>query len=93
MQLDETEFVVPMNFDELETENCCLVSLRTLRGTRRPRPGEWIQLRDKHDGACMACVKDVDGWDARVEPDWNTWSGATVPRMARESWRRLNAIT
>jgi hypothetical protein len=53
MQVDETEIVVRTNFDELDATNCCWVSLRFLRGPRRPREGEWIQLRDERGAACM----------------------------------------
>jgi hypothetical protein len=92
MQVDETEFVVRTNFDELDAQNCCWVSLRFLRGPRRPRQGEWIQLRDERGAACMACVQDVHGWTARVAPDWNTCTGDVVPRLARESYRRLREV-
>ena len=92
MQIDETEIVVRTDFDQLDADNCCWVSLRFLRGPRRPRQGEWIQLRDERGAACMACVQDVHGWTARVSPDWNTWTGDTVPRLARESWRRLHEV-
>ena len=92
MQVDKTEIVVRTKFDELDADNCCWVSLRALQGPRRPEMGEWIQLRDERGAACMACVQDVNGWAARVAPDWNTWSGDTVPRLARESWRRLYSV-
>ena len=91
-QTDETEVVVRADFGELDPENCCWVSLRFLRGTRRPQAGEWIQLRDEHGGACVACVQEVYGWTARVSPDWNSWTGDSVPRLARESWRRLHEV-
>jgi hypothetical protein len=91
-QVDETDFVVRTDFDHLDPEDCCWVSLRFLRGHRRPVPGEWIQLRDERGSRCMACVEHVHGWTARVSPDWNTWTGDTVPRMARESWRRLRDV-
>ena len=90
-QVDETEIVVRTDFDELDPDNCCWVSMRFLRGPRRPAPGEMIEMRDEHGGRCMAAVEEVHGWTARVTPDWNTFSGATVPRVARESFRRLRS--
>lgn len=91
-QVDETAIVVRTDFDQLDAANCCWVSLRFLRGPRRPASGEWVQLCDDHGGACMACVQEVLGGAARVSPDWNTWSGDSPPRMARESWRRLHEV-
>jgi hypothetical protein len=90
-QTDETEIVVRADFDALDPDNCCWVSMRFLRGPRRPVPGELIELRDEHRGTCMAAVEEVHGWTARVTPDWNTFSGDTVPRIARESFRRLRS--
>jgi hypothetical protein len=90
-QVDETEIVVRTDFDELDPDNCCWVSMHFLRGPRRPVPGELIELRDEHGGRCMAAVEEVHGWTARVSPDWDTFSGDTVPRMARESFRRLRS--
>lgn len=47
---------------------------------------------DERGAACMACVRDVHGRTARVAPDWNSFTGDTVPRVARESWRRLHEV-
>ena len=91
-QVDETEISLRTDFDQLDPENCCWVSLRFLMGARRPTEGEWVQLRDERDGACMACVQEVHGWTARVSPDWNTFTGDSLPRMARESYRRLHDV-
>ena len=89
-QTDETEISVRTDFEQLDPANCCWVSLRFLNGRNRPATGDWIQLRDDRGGSCMACVQEVLGWTARVSPDWNTFTGDTVPRLARESWRRLH---
>jgi hypothetical protein len=90
-QIDETEMVVRTDFADLDPDNCCWVSMRFLRGPRRPVPGELIELRDEHGSRCMAEVQEVHGWIARVTPDWDTFSGETVPRLARESFRRLRS--
>lgn len=91
-QVDETEITVRADFDAIDPEDCCWVSMRFLRGPRRPVPGELIELRDEHSGRCMATVEEVHGWTARVTPDWDTFSGETIPRMARESFRRLRSV-
>jgi hypothetical protein len=81
-----------MDFSDLDPDNCCWVSLRFLRGSRRPTAGELIELRDDHGSRCSAEVEEVHGWTARVTPDWNTFTGDPAPRLARESFRRLRSV-
>lgn len=90
-QVDESQMVVRTDFGDLDPDNCCWVSMRFLRGPRRPAPGELIELRDDQGSRCLAAVEEVHGWTARVSPDWDTYSGDTAPRLARESFRRLRA--
>lgn len=91
-QIDETDFELWTDFDQLDPDDCCWVSLRFLQRDRRPHAGDWVHLGDERGNGCMACVQEVHGWTARVAPDWNTWSGEALPRMARESWRRLRDV-
>jgi hypothetical protein len=89
---DEREVVLRADFDDLDADDCCTVSLHFLRGPRHPRAGEWVYLLDGAGRGCVAQVESVTGWMARVRPDWDTWAGPTQPRSARESWRRLHGV-
>jgi hypothetical protein len=48
-----------------------------MRGPRPPRPGEPVVLVDVEGGSCVGRVVSVCGWEARVRPDWRTWSGSS----------------
>jgi hypothetical protein len=71
----ERQWVRLADFDRLDDEGCLRISLRFDRGPRPPRPGEYVYLLDAEGRGCVGTVERVDGWDALVSPDWDTWTG------------------
>jgi hypothetical protein len=80
LQFREREIVLRADFSALDYEQCLDLSVRfIMEGPRAPRAGEWVYLLDDRGCGCMGCVESVDGWIARVRPDWATWSGGEKP--------------
>jgi hypothetical protein len=76
----EREIVLRADFGELDDGNCLPVSVRfIMQGPRAPRTGEWVYLLDQKGCGCMARVESMDGWLARVKPDWASWIGSDRP--------------
>jgi hypothetical protein len=48
-------------------------------GPRHPRAGEWVYLLDPRGCGCLGHVESIDGWLARIKPDWESWSGGGKP--------------
>jgi hypothetical protein len=93
-QLDfaEREIVLRANFAELDDEECLDVSVRfIMQGPRQPRPGEWVYLLDRGGCGCLGQVQLVEGWMARVKPDWSSWVGEDKPPVPRGAWRPTSA--
>jgi hypothetical protein len=84
---DEREVVLRADFDALDADDCCWVSLHFLTGPRRPRAGDWVYLLDGRGGGCLGRIDAVHGWIARARPDWGSWRGDTRPRPARQGPR------
>lgn len=79
LDVETREVVIRADFDLLDEERCARVSLRFLSGPRHPRSGEIVYLLDDHGRGCVGTVEEVNGWSARVRPDWTTWTGGAVP--------------
>ncbi len=76
----EREIVLRADFEQLDDEGYVSTALRfMLRGPRHPDEGEWVYLIDVHGRGCLGCVEEVTGWNARVRPDWETWSPGDPP--------------
>jgi hypothetical protein len=71
----EREWVRLADFGRLDDEGCCRISVRFDRGPRPPHPGELVYLLDAEGRGCVGTVERVEGWDALVRPDWDTWTG------------------
>jgi hypothetical protein len=71
----EREWVRLADFDRLDDEGRCWISLRFHPAPRPPRPGEYIYLLDAEGRGCVGTVERVEGWQAAVRPDWRTWTG------------------
>jgi hypothetical protein len=70
----DREVVLRADFDQLDDERCVWPSIRfMLRGPRHPREGEWVYLPDARRRGCMGRVETLNGWSARVRPDWSSW--------------------
>lgn len=86
LQFREREIVLRADFGELDDEQCLDLSVRfIMQGPRAPRPGEWVYLLDERGCGCLGCVESVDGWIARVRPDWESWSGGEKPPTRRRA--------
>jgi hypothetical protein len=72
---EEREVVLRADFDGLDADQGCWVSLHFLRGPGRPRAGDWVYLLDCRGSGCLGTVDEVHGWLARVRPDWTTFKG------------------
>jgi hypothetical protein len=82
LDFSEREVVLRADFDELDGESCLQLPLRFLMdGPRHPRVGEWVYLMDDKGSGCLGCVEEVDGWSARVRPDWGSWEGDKPPPL------------
>jgi hypothetical protein len=76
----EREVVLRADLGARDDEDCIWTSVRFLmRGPRPPRPGESVVLVDVAGGSCVGRVVSMAGWEARVCPDWSTWSGRSKP--------------
>ena len=73
------EYVLRADFELLDGDGCAWISLRFLRGPRPPEPGDVVYLLDYDGHGCVASVDRVEGWYARVCPDWTTWTGDLPP--------------
>ena len=74
LDFGEREVVLRADFTELDDESCVWTSLRfMMQGPRHPNEGEWVYLLDTDGRGCMGRVETVNGWTARVRPDWSTW--------------------
>jgi len=71
----EREWVRLADFERLDGDGCCRISLRFDRGPRPPHPGEYVYLLDAEGRGCVGTVERVERWHARVRPDWATWTG------------------
>lgn len=70
----EREVVLRADFNELDEESCVWTSMRfMLKGPRHPREGEWVFLLDSHGRGCMGRIEELNGWTAKVRPDWSSW--------------------
>ena len=70
----EREVVLHADFDQLDDERCVWTSIRfMLKGPRHPREGEWVYLLDNRGRGCVGKVEAINGWRARVRPDWSSW--------------------
>jgi hypothetical protein len=80
LEFDEREIVLRADFNELDEERCLWASLRfLLNGPRPPREGEWVYLLDPRGDGCMGQIDAINGWMARVRPDWESWAGGRPP--------------
>jgi hypothetical protein len=76
LDFTEREVVLRADFGDLDDESCLQLSLRfIMAGPRHPRAGEWVYLIDDTGSGCMGYVEQIDGWSARVRPDWSSWKG------------------
>jgi hypothetical protein len=75
LDFGEREVVLRADFSQLDEGECVLTSMRfMLQGPRHPREGEWVYLLDSYGRGCMGQVETVNGWSARVRPDWGSWA-------------------
>jgi hypothetical protein len=75
LDFSEREVVLRADFSQLDDELCVLTSLRfMLKGPRHPNAGEWVFLIDSDGRGCLGRVESINGWSARVKPDWNSWT-------------------
>lgn len=72
---ESREIVVRADFGDLDEERLVTVSLHFMRGPRPPRCGEVVYLLDGRGQGCVGTVEKINGWSARVRPDWATWQG------------------
>jgi hypothetical protein len=80
LDFGEREIVLRADFHSLDEESCLEASVRFLMsGPRPPREGEWVYLLDAQGDGCLGQVESINGWSARVRPDWTTWAGAQSP--------------
>jgi hypothetical protein len=71
----EREVVLRADFDQLDDEQCVWTPIRfMLKGPRHPREGEWVYLLDNRGRGCLGKVETLNGWQARVRPDWTSWA-------------------
>jgi hypothetical protein len=77
LDFSEREIVLRAEFDDLDDESCVWTSMRfMLEGPRHPEKGEWVFLLDSAGRGCLGRVDEVNGWNARVCPDWDSWEPA-----------------
>jgi hypothetical protein len=75
LDFGEREVVLRADFTDLDDEQCVWTSMRfMLKGPRHPREGEWVYLIDSFGRGCVGLVETVNGWSARVRPDWASWA-------------------
>jgi hypothetical protein len=78
LDFDEREVVLRADFTQLDDEKCVWTSMRFMvQGPRHPREGEWVYLIDSDGRGCVGLVEVVNGWTARVRPDWASWAPGT----------------
>jgi hypothetical protein len=78
LDFGKREVVLRADLGDRDEDDCIWTSMRFLmRGPRPPRPGEPVVLVDVEGGSCVGRVVSVCGWEARVRPDWRTWSGSS----------------
>ena len=77
----DREVVLRADLSCFDEADCVWTSVRfLLRGPRTPDPGERVLLVDPDDrSTCVGQVISVNGWEACVRPDWETWSGSRKP--------------
>ena len=74
LDFSEREVVLRADFDQLDEESCVWTSMRfMLKGPRHPRQGEWVFLLDSRGRGCMGRIEELNGWTAKVRPDWDSW--------------------
>ena len=76
------EVVLRVDFDLLDDDGCSWVSTRFMRVPGPPRAGDTVYLLDDKRRGCVGVVEAVQGWYARVCPDWKTWTGGPLPGAA-----------
>lgn len=81
LDFNEREVVLRGDLSALDDLECVWVPVRFIvDGPRAPQPGERVVLVDTRGaGTCLGRVVSVNGWEACVRPDWQTWSGAERP--------------
>lgn len=76
LEFEDREIVLRAEFTELDDGDCLEASLRFLMdGPRMPRAGEWVYLLDGAGNGCLGQIDSINGWMARVKPDWESWTG------------------
>jgi hypothetical protein len=71
--------VLRADFDLLDDDGEMSISLRFQEGPGKPDPGEAVYLLDGRGHGCVADVVAAEGPYVRVQPDWNTWVGGSLP--------------
>ena len=85
LNFTDREVVLRADLSALDDLDCVWTPTRFLMsGPRAPMPGERVVLVDINGaGTCLGRVVSVAGWEACVRPDWETWSGTTMPPAGR----------
>ena len=78
------EVVLRVDFELLDDDGCSWISMRFQRHSTVPPPqsGDLVYLLDARGSGCVGRVQQVDGWYVCVRPDWNTWTGGSLPSGA-----------
>ena len=82
LDFEQREIVLRASFDGVDGDECLGVSIRFLMdGPRPPKEGEWVYLLDPRGDGCLGQIESINGWEARVRPDWTTWAGREPPPL------------
>jgi hypothetical protein len=74
------EIVLRADFSARDEADCISVSLRfVIDGPRAPRKGEWVYLMDDRGVGCPGQIQSINGWSARIKPDWSSWDHTQQP--------------
>jgi hypothetical protein len=78
------EVVLRVDFELLDDEGCSWISMRFQRHSTvaPPQPGDVVYLLDARGSGCVGHVQQVDGWYVCVRPDWDSWTGGSLPSGA-----------
>ena len=78
------EVVLRVDFELLDGEGCSWISMRFQRQSTvaAPQAGDLVYLLDARGSGCVGRVQQVDGWYVCVRPDWDTWTGGSLPSGA-----------
>ena len=82
---NDREVVLRADLSALDDLDCAWTATRFLmNGPRTPMPGERVMLVDVNGaGSCLGRVVSVTGWEACVRPDWETWTGTSMPAAGK----------